>query len=118
MEFRRQFNEKYKPSKGETNNGKSMTQPDMSLTVAQLMQGHTTNVNQGEYFDHPIPTIDDLTDLVNHRNDLNDTLKAMEAEIEENNIKVKAEKEEAAKALKIAKAAELKQAIKDAKKDE
>lgn len=66
--FKTQFNPNYKPTEGETNVGDSMTVPDMSLSIRELLINHSRgvslNVNQPEpqYFDMEIPNFIDLTD--------------------------------------------------------
>ena len=64
-----QFNIDYKGHPGQKMNPDSDTVPDMNLTVRQLLQNHTRGIdNKVEvktplYFDFPIPTINDITDL-------------------------------------------------------
>lgn len=59
----------YKGTPGKKINGQSMTVPDMSLTVRQLLENHTrlmngdVSVNKGGYFDFEIPNFNDLTDV-------------------------------------------------------
>ncbi len=81
--------------KGETNNSPSMTVPDMTLTVKQLLHNHSRGIhsdvshNEPMYFDHEIPNIDDITDLVAFRNDIKAREKALKAKIkEENDLKI------------------------------
>ena len=74
--YRIQFDLGYKEVKGSP--GKEMsqekiTQPDMSLTVRQLLENHTrgkdSNVQHREplYFDIEIPQISDMTDVMASR---------------------------------------------------
>lgn len=81
--------------KGETNTMPSMTVPDMTLTVKQLLHNHSRGIhsdvshNEPMYFDHEIPIIDDITDLVAFRNDIKAREKALKLKIkEENDLKI------------------------------
>ena len=59
-----------------------MTQPDMSLTVLQLLQNHTRglhsdiNVQSDGYYDTDIPQFDDITDFYEWKKQLRADLKA------------------------------------------
>jgi hypothetical protein len=74
--FRIQFDLGYKGHEGKEMDMETMTQPDMSLTVRQLLENHTrgkdSNVQHREplYFDIEIPQISDMTDVVEFRNQL------------------------------------------------
>lgn len=74
--LRKQFKSNRKPSKGETNNKPSCTIPDETLTIKQLLDNHTRGqldhsiMRDGQYFETPIPTILDPTDLTEHRENL------------------------------------------------
>ncbi len=77
----------------ETNTLPSMTVPDMSLTVKQLLHNHTRGIhsdvshNEPMYFDSEIPIIDDITDLIEFRKDLKAREKALKLKIKEENDK-------------------------------
>lgn len=112
--FRRQFDPNYKGSKGEINDEKSQTVPDMSLTCRELLINHTrsihsdVSVKEGEYFEElEIPVFVDITDAIAYKERLKENLAETERII-------KTEKE-ALKQAQIDKARE--QAQKD-KKDE
>jgi hypothetical protein len=53
-----------------------MTQPDMTMGIRELLDRHsrglplTTNTRSGEYFDTEIPKFDDLTDMLQYKNEL------------------------------------------------
>ena len=86
VRIRRQFDPTYKGCKGEKNSMESMTQPDQSLTIKQLLLNHTRNiasdinVREEHYFeDTEIPRIDDLNDIAEYREALEDKRKAAEA---------------------------------------
>lgn len=72
--------------------GKSMTLPDQSLTIKELLEKHSRGVAlgvphvKGEYFDTEVPRYDDLTDMLNHK-------KALEEQKKELNTLIKKEKE-------------------------
>ena len=59
----------------------SETVPDMSITVRQLLENHsrgkesTVEVRKPLYFEVPIPTINDITDVNAYREQLNQALK-------------------------------------------
>ncbi len=78
--IRTQFDPTYKGSKGEINNLPSQTVPDMSLTVSELLQNHargitnSVNTNEGQFFDTEIPKHDDITDVIEHKQSLKDSL--------------------------------------------
>lgn len=82
--FRRQFNKEYKGDPGEKNTLPSMTQPDQSLTVAQLMKNHTRGTLSGvserepQYFDQEIPNFDDITERKDYIEMLETELKEQE----------------------------------------
>ena len=75
--------------KGETNNSPSMTVPDMTLTVKQLLHNHSRGIhsdvslNEPMYFDSEIPIIDDITDLIAYREDLKAREKALKLKIKQ-----------------------------------
>jgi hypothetical protein len=85
--IKKQFQNTPPTSKGETNNSPSMTVPDMTLTVKQLLHNHSRGIhsevshNEPMYFDSEIPIIDDITDLIAYREDLKAREKALKAKI-------------------------------------
>lgn len=88
MIFRRQFNPNYKPSKGEKTDPISLTTPDMSLTVRELLVNHSRGIGvnvkdygQDNYFDTEIPVFQDLNDVKEYREHLVEIIKQVENEI-------------------------------------
>lgn len=77
--------------------GKTMTLPDQSLTIRQLLEKHSRGVAlgvnevKGEYFDTEVPRYDDLTDMLDHKKALDQQRKDLMAQIK----KEKAEKKSA-----------------------
>lgn len=108
--FARQFTKSYKGTPGEKNTKPSLTVPDMSLSLRQLMENHTRGIksdvadNQGEFFDTEIPKFDDITEMVEYKNEL--YAKAAQ---------VKTDIQKADDLIEAAQAAELLQQEKDAK---
>lgn len=77
LTFRRQFNPNLPPAKGEINTLPSVTVPDQSLTIKQLLLNHSRGIhsdiadNQGEYFeDEEIRTYYDMNDIAEHKQEL------------------------------------------------
>jgi len=101
--FNTQF-DKHLTFKGEVNNSPSLTVPDMSLTIKQLLTNHTrgihsdVSINEPQYFDYEIPQIDDITDLHAFRRDLQLRKQALELKIKEENDRKLALREEQIKA--------------------
>lgn len=97
--YRVQFDFGYKGSKGKKMDPTSKTVPDMNLTIRQLLENHTrgkTNevqVKQPLYFEVDIPTITDITDVDNYRNQLKTQLDKVNAFIKEDEEKSKNEAE-------------------------
>ncbi|AXL14935.1 hypothetical protein [Microviridae sp.] len=73
--IRKQFQQPFE-MKGQTNNSPSLTVPDQTLGIKELLNNHTRGISsnvkmyEGEYFDTEIPIINDLTDLDDYRADL------------------------------------------------
>ena len=66
-----------------------MTEPDLSLTVAQLLENHVRGKslgvahNEGEYFEeHEIPIFEDLTDVQEYLDDLEEQKSEVQAELD------------------------------------
>lgn len=99
--IRTQFNPNYNGCQGSIPSPEQRTVPDMSLTIKELVRNHTrgisVDINQPEpvFFEDPIPTIQDLTDLDALRDVLNERAK------ETLDLKEKSE-QQAAKAAEIA----------------
>ena len=74
--FRIQFDFDYTGAEHRQMSDEVVTQPDMSLTVRQLLENHTrgldSNVQHKEplYFDVPVPVITDITDVYEYRQSL------------------------------------------------
>lgn len=89
--IRKQFQSDYYMP-GQTNNSPSLTVPDQTLGIKELLNNHTRGISsnvklyEGQYFETEIPVIDDLTDLEAFRADL----KAREIAL---NTKIKADDE-------------------------
>lgn len=68
-----QFDPSYEGSLPEKNTEPSMTQPDMTLSMRELLVNHTrglgvmANHKEGFYYDTEIPQFDDLTDIDAYR---------------------------------------------------
>tara|TARA_B110000483_G_C18198178_1_gene543991 strand:- start:2554 stop:3030 length:477 start_codon:yes stop_codon:yes gene_type:complete len=75
-----QFDIEYGGTPGTNPKGKSDTVPDLNLTVRQLLQNHTrgegseVKVSEPIYFDQEIPTITDITDVEEYKEQLKDRL--------------------------------------------
>lgn len=73
MQFRHQFDPTYNGSPGEYNTQPSQTEPDMSLTVRQLLTNHSRGIQSNvkeyplNYLETEIPKITDLTDMADFR---------------------------------------------------
>lgn len=84
---RMQFELAYKGSQGKEMNGKSSTVPDMQLTCRQLLESYTTGSNvptkKPLYFEVPLPTVRDITDVTRYRKAVNDQLKHIDKFIKE-----------------------------------
>lgn len=100
VKFNHQFDPSYKGSSGEINNLPSETVPDQSLSIRQLIQNHTRGIHsdvkhyEGEYFeDQIIPNFEDLTDVVQYKENLVQRQKDIENEIKLKQEAVKAEKQ-------------------------
>jgi hypothetical protein len=98
--FKTQFNPNYNGIEGSVQDPISLTVPDMSLTIRELVANHSRGIipeiNQPnpEYFETEIPTIRDLTDL----DALREANKAWKDEIDQ---EIKETQEKAAKAAQI-----------------
>jgi hypothetical protein len=82
MKITKQFTENYK-NEGKTMDQTIHTQPDMTMSIRDLLDRHsrglplTTNERQGEYFDTEIPRFDDLTDMLQYKQELMDRNKSI-----------------------------------------
>lgn len=75
--FRRQFDAKYRGFPGKKMDPKSMTTPDMSVSIQTLLERHSRGLGlgslerHGEYFgDIEIPVFHDITDRVAFKEEL------------------------------------------------
>ena len=106
--LRKQFMETPLEFPGEINDQPSLTVPDMSLTVKELLYNHTRGIqsdvhhNEALYFDTEIPIIDDITDIDAFRKDLKEREKALSLKIKQERDKYNKEQEEKLKASKNA----------------
>lgn len=91
--LRKQFPTTPYDFQGETNNSPSLTVPDLTLTIKQLLHNHSRGIssdvthNEPMYFDTEIPIIDDITDLDAFRQDLKAREKALSLKIRQENDK-------------------------------
>ena len=85
--IRRQFNDNYEGSKGEKNNLPSQTQPDMSLSVKDLLRNHSRSsevaMRKPQYFDTEIPQFDDITEAIEYKKDLEERAKELGQQIKD-----------------------------------
>lgn len=106
ISFRRQFDTNYTGCVGEENKKPSMTVPDMSLTVHQLLENHTRGIHSDiihydpQYFESEIPNYADITEKIEHKNQLKEDYKLLEAQIQKEkqaliNAHVQKQREEA-----------------------
>jgi hypothetical protein len=78
--YRVQFDFTYKGAPGKKMSDEIVTQPDMTLTVRQLLENHTRGIDSGVqekapfYFDVEVPTITDITDVHEYRDYLNERI--------------------------------------------
>jgi len=89
--IRVQFDIEYKGTPGDVNKEKSLTVPDMNLTVRQMLDNYTRtgdpgplSINEPMYFDMEIPTFEDFADVQAHREFLERQLEAAEEWIKNN----------------------------------
>jgi len=106
MKFRRQFKKDYKGKlTPEVNNEPSMTVPDMSLTVKELLRNHVKGIHSNvrnydpQFFDTEIPRFDDLTEEMEHKEELANKIKNYEKQ--QNDKKIQKQKEKDARLLDV-----------------
>lgn len=110
MKIKTQFNENYKGTKGTVNKLPSLTQPDMSLTIPELLKYHTRGLDpdiqwhqdDSIHEDTLIPHITDMTDIDEIKRNNAEQKKLIEDEIKEQSEKnyMANEASEAIKAIK------------------
>lgn len=99
--YRVQFDFTYGGTKGKEMDDEIVTQPDMTLTVRQLLEHHTRGIDTGItpkepfYFDIEVPTITDITDIQRYREHLQEKIRQTDEYITRDK---KAQAEEKAKA--------------------
>lgn len=87
LKFRRQFQDNYKGSPSTIEFPESITVPDMALTPREMIHNHTRGlglkvaIRNGEYFDHVIPQIQDITDLSERRKKLREISQELDNKI-------------------------------------
>lgn len=97
--IRKQFSETPYTFKGETNTKPSLTVPDLTLTIKQLLTNHSRGIssdvghNEPMYFDTEIPIINDITDLDAFRQDIKAREKALSLKIKQENEQLKADQQ-------------------------
>ena len=92
----------YKGSQGKTMKQGSETIPDQNMGIRELLDRHSrgvpsgVNSKKGEYFDTEIVRYEDLTDMIEHKKQLNkqkselmQKIKAAQALEKEHNAKIK-----------------------------
>lgn len=101
--FRHQYDPDYQPNKGSDNQDESVTQPDMTLSLRQIMKNHTRGVGlgvalkEGIYSDTDVRYFEDITDMVEHAEYLQEQAEIFNKEIEEQEKKRKEAVREAEK---------------------
>lgn len=96
-----QFNPDYNGSNGKEMDPVSLTQPDQTLTIRDLLDRHSkglalgVNNNRGEYFDTEVPRFQDLTDMLEYKQQLMERKKDLEKQIRKEKAKQKKEEKEA-----------------------
>lgn len=81
--IRTQFNPTYQGTDGEQNTQPSCTQPEMSLSIQDLLKNHTNKIGHAtmrtpEYFDTEIPIFDDITEEIAYKEKLSQEIKDAE----------------------------------------
>lgn len=125
--IRVQFDITYKGDQGLTPEGVSMTEPDLTIRLGQLLERHSRGkeipMQEPLYFDTEIPSINDLTDVERYKEQLEyrleETKNFIQQEHSESKAKTEAKEEKSSKASKKvdkseAKQIDLEDAIKDA----
>ena len=98
--IRKQFSETPYTFIGETNTKPSLTVPDLTLTIKQLLTNHSRGIssdvghNEPMYFDTESPIINDITDLDAFRQDLKAREKALSLKIKQENDNLKADQQQ------------------------
>ena len=90
MKFRRQFKKDYQGRlTPEINNEPSMTVPDMSLTVKELLRNHVKGIHSNvknydpQFFDTEIPRFDDMVEEMEYKEELANKIKNYEKQQKE-----------------------------------
>ncbi len=84
--------------KGKIMDSSTQTVPDQNMGIRELVDRHTrgvplgVNQKQGEYFDTEIPVYEDLTDMLEHK-------KELQGKLREYNAKIKLQKAEMEKKI-------------------
>lgn len=93
MKFKRQWDPEYKGTKGEVNTMPSMTVPDQTISLKQLLKNHTRGIPTnarlvpGEYLGVEMPRIEDLTDIAENRERLEEINSQLQNDIDDYNDK-------------------------------
>jgi hypothetical protein len=125
--IRVQFDITYKGSKGVQIEGESMTEPDLTMTLSQLLERHSRGkeipMRAPVFFQTEIPTFSDLTDIERYRDQLkrrlDETNEFITKEVEaEKARKKEAEKESKKKAARQNKKLDIEDVIRDVEDDE
>lgn len=104
--FRTQFNYENHDTSGEVNTGKSMTVPDMAMSLRQLLDHHTRgmamghDLGEGEYFEDevvPRPDESDLIDIFERKFDVNERSRIVGDAVEQELRSIKTKKQQAEK---------------------
>lgn len=97
MRYRIQFDFEYHGTPGKEPEGESLTEPDMTLTIGQLLENHTRGNELPEkphiYFETEVPTIRDWTDVEKYKEQLERRLDEVTKFVEDEIEQAKAEKE-------------------------
>lgn len=103
-----QFDFDYSGTPGKKMDDTLETQPDMTLTVRQLLEHHTRGISPAAqerhpvYFDIEVPTIKDITDVHAYREHLAEKMEQTDQFIKEEKAAAKKAKADAEKAKKEA----------------
>lgn len=98
--MRIQFDVEYGGSPGIVLDGKSVTVPDMQMTVRQLLENHSRGVDGKEtirqplYFETEIPTLRDLVDVEEYEQSLQDRLEKVKEFKEAQKVKEAEERQQ------------------------
>ncbi len=107
--LRVQFDITYRGTEGTSDDGISLTEPDMSMTVRQMLQQASgiqpSQQKQPIYFETSVPTFRDFTDIDRYKDELTERLDNVNTFIKSEQAQKQAEQEAKAQAAKDTEAA-------------